>query len=257
MPKLFSDETGNLELKVRKAVRERYATLAECSEGCCEQPRASGLPEEAATVSAGCGSPLALVTPKPGETVLDLGSGGGIDVFRASKMVGDSGRSIGVDATPEMVWRARETARKHGYTNVDFRLGEIESLPIEPGSVDYVISNCVINLSPDKQKVFDEAYRVLRKGGIFAVADITSEVEIPDEIKEQVEVWSSCVSGAITRKQYAEQLQLAGFKEVEIEMVSNDAGAIESICCCDSKDEANIDQKYGIESSHIIARKQE
>src|SRR5712692_7726547 len=174
------------ELDIRKAVKERYAKVATSSEaGCCGGAgcgRDSNLvtlggavPVEASSVNAGCGSPLLLVSPKEGEVVLDLGSGGGIDVFRASQMVGEKGRAIGVDATPEMIWRARETKSKYGsdYASAEFRLGEIEHLPIESGTVDHVISNCVINLSPDKQAVFKESFRVLRDGGVFAVADVT------------------------------------------------------------------------------------
>src|SRR5271169_7214200 len=133
------------------------------------------VPVEAALVDAGCGSPLQLISPREGDVVLDLGSGGGIDVFRASPMVGSHGKALGVDATPEMIWRARETKAKYGrkYANAEFRLGEIEHLPIESGTIDYVISNCVINLSPDKRAVFAEAFRVLKGGGTFAVADVT------------------------------------------------------------------------------------
>jgi arsenite methyltransferase len=242
------------ELKVRRAVRERYGALADRSGTCCEtcsNIAMFDIPEEAVALKSSCGSPLELVSPKPGETVLDLGSGGGIDVFRASKIVGANGKVIGVDATPEMIWQARETARKHGYANVEFRLGEIEALPIESRSVDYIISNCVINLSPDKQKVFHEAYRVLKNGGTFAVADITSEREIPNGIKENVEVWSSCASGAITRARYVEQLKQAGFVNIEIKTVSTSADVADSCC----KDGTKIYQEYGIKSAHILARK--
>lgn len=248
------DLTEDNELKARRGVRDRYAKLAQKQAGegeCCNDSSSStDVPAEALSVYAGCGSPLTLISPKEGDTVLDLGSGGGIDVFRASKLVGERGKAIGVDATPEMIWRARETARKNGYANVEFRLGEIEAFPIESNSVDYVISNCVINLSPDKQRVFKEAYRVLKPRGVFAVADITSEREIPDAAKRNIELWSSCVSGAISRSLYRSQLELAGFRNVEIKTVTNSV-VDESVCC--GNDGAKT--TYGIQSSHIIARK--
>lgn len=203
-------ETGkstDRETELRRNVRERYASLATGKrDSCCENR--SGLietldvPREAVAVKASCGSPLSLVRPKVGEIVLDLGSGGGIDVFHASRLVGEKGKAIGVDATPEMVWRARETAMKYGFSNVKFRLGEIEALPVESESVDYVISNCVINLAPNKQRVFDEAYRVLRKGGTFAVADVTSEREIPDGTKQNMSMWTLC-----QRRNHEDRLQ--------------------------------------------------
>jgi arsenite methyltransferase len=220
---------GVSELEVRKAVKERYAKIAVSSEvGCCcddstlvslDEP----IPVEASSVNAGCGSPLLLVSPKQGDVILDLGSGGGIDVFKASSIVGAEGRAIGVDATPEMVWRARETKSKYGekYANAEFRLGEIEHLPIESGSVDYVISNCVINLAPDKRVVFEEAFRVLRRGGTFAVADITLPKEIPEGARKDMDSWSACVAGALTDSEYKSLLRGAGFRDVEIKHVSD------------------------------------
>jgi arsenite methyltransferase len=221
------------ELEIRKAVKERYAKIAisseseGCSDGCCDNtPTVSlgeAVPIEASSVNAGCGSPLLLVTPKEGEVVLDLGSGGGIDVFRASGMVGKKGRAIGVDATPEMVWRARDTKAKYGskYENVEFRLGEIEHLPIDSGSVDYVISNCVINLSPDKLAVFRESFRALKPGGTFAVADVTLPKEIPNAAKKDMDSWSACIAGALTDSNYRRLLENAGFERVWIEHVSD------------------------------------
>jgi arsenite methyltransferase len=181
------------------------------------------VPVEASSVNAGCGSPLLLVSPKKGDVVLDLGSGGGIDVFRASLMVGGKGRAIGVDATPEMIWRARETKSKYGekYANAEFRLGEIEHLPIDSSSVDYVISNCVINLSPDKPGVFKESFRVLRPGGTLAVADITLPKEIPDTARKDLDSWSACIAGALTDSDYKKFLESAGFQGVRIEHVSD------------------------------------
>lgn len=190
------------ELEIRKAVKERYAKIATSSSnsGCCTDSPAccndsgvltlsESVPLEASSVNAGCGSPLSLISPKEGDVVLDLGSGGGIDIFRASKLVGETGKAIGVDATSEMIWRARDTKSKYGsmYRNTEFRLGEIEHLPIESGTVDYIISNCVINLSPDKSAVFGEAFRVLKEGGTFAVADITLQTEIPDVLRKDMD----------------------------------------------------------------------
>jgi len=221
------------ELEIRRAVKGRYAKLAIssepecCSDGCCNDSTAVSLgapiPIEASSVNAGCGSPLLLVSPKEGDVVLDLGSGGGIDVFRASGMVGKEGRAIGVDATPEMIWRARETKSKYGskYANTEFRLGEIEHLPVESNTVDYVISNCVINLSPDKSAVFRESFRVLKDGGILAVADVTLPKEIPNSARKDMDSWSACIAGALTDSNYKKLLKSAGFKDAQIEHVSD------------------------------------
>jgi arsenite methyltransferase len=221
------------EAEIRKAVKERYAKLALsqdascCEDGSCVDSNmitiGEPLPAEASAVSAGCGSPLLLVTPSKGSVVLDLGSGGGIDVFRASQMVGESGKAIGVDGTPEMVWRARETKSKYGskYDNVEFRLGEIEHLPISSNSIDYVISNCVINLSPDKLAVFEEAFRVLKAGGVFAVADVTLPQEIPESARKDMGSWSACIAGALTDTDYKEKLSQAGFVAIELDHISD------------------------------------
>jgi arsenite methyltransferase len=240
------------ELEIRKAVKERYAKMATSSDvSCCggEDCGDSGLvslsvatPVEASSVNAGCGSPLLLIGPKEGDVVLDLGSGGGIDIFRASQLVGKSGKAIGVDATPEMVWRARETKSKYGdkYANVEFRLGEIEHLPIESNSVDYVISNCVINLSPDKLAVFKESFRVLKEDGVFAVADVTLQDEIPETARKDMDSWSACIAGALTDTNYEGLLTSAGFKDVEVSHVSD----------------KNIGEfPFAYFSSHIKARK--
>ena len=241
------------ELEIRKAVKERYAKMAAssdskcCSEDdCCNDSGLTSLgeavPVEASSVNAGCGSPLLLVSPKEGDVVLDLGSGGGIDIFRASELVGEKGRAIGVDATPEMVWRAKETKSKYGdkYANAEFRLGEIEHLPVESNSVDYVISNCVINLSPDKPAVFRESFRVLKEGGVFAVADVTLPKEIPDSARKDMDSWSSCIAGALTDSDYERLLKSAGFRDVRIEHVSG----------------SNIGEySFAYHSSHIKAKK--
>lgn len=219
------------EAEIRKAVKERYARIAVSAEAACCGGESCGdsdlitigesVPAEASAVSAGCGSPLLLISPRQGDIVLDLGSGGGIDVFRASQLVGEKGRAVGVDATPEMVWRARETKARYGekYANTEFRLGEIEHMPIESSSVDYVISNCVINLSPDKLAVFREAYRVLKEGGVFAVADITLPKEIPESARRDMDSWSACLAGALTDIDYTDKLSKAGFRDIDIEHV--------------------------------------
>jgi ubiquinone/menaquinone biosynthesis C-methylase UbiE len=171
------------------------------------------VPSEALEVGASCGSPLMHANVEEGQVVLDLGSGGGIDVFQASKLVGQSGKVIGLDATPEMVFRARETAKKHGYENVEFRLGEIEHMPIESNSVDLVISNCVLNLVPDKQSAFKEIYRVLKPGGKVSISDMVATQEARKIIKP--EEWAACIAGAVTSEEYKDILERAGFKDIK------------------------------------------
>jgi ubiquinone/menaquinone biosynthesis C-methylase UbiE len=170
-------------------------------------------------MAAGCGNPTGLGMIREGETVLDLGSGGGIDVFLASKKVGQRGRVIGLDMTPGMVQRARANARRVGLANVEFRSGEIENMPIEAGSVDVIISNCVICLSPDKGKVFREMFRVLRHGGRLAIADEVAVRPFTKEEREDSTSWCSCVTGAITEKEYASALSNAGFKDVYVKQL--------------------------------------
>jgi SAM-dependent methyltransferase len=164
----------------------------------------------------GCGNPTAIADLKAGEAVLDLGSGAGVDVFLAANKVGPTGRVIGVDMTEEMVGKATSTARDHGYRNVEFRLGEIEKLPVQDESVDAIISNCVINLSPDKSKVFREAHRVLKPGGRLTVSDIVSEGALPDEIKGDSNAWACCIGGALEHQEYLEKIKKAGFKDVQV-----------------------------------------
>jgi arsenite methyltransferase len=215
------------ELEVRKAVKERYAKLAN-SESCCDPGACCGnqdslvnIPSEASSINASCGSPVSLIFLKEGDVVVDLGSGGGIDVFRASPLVGKSGKAIGVDATPEMIWRARETAMKYkeNYPNAEFRLGEIEHLPIESNTADYVISNCVINLSPNKQQVFNEAFRALKPNGQFVVADITVNGEVPESARNDMSSWSECISGAISDSDYKSMLASSGFVDIKVEEI--------------------------------------
>ena len=216
---------------VRKAVRERYGALALTPSSCCGPtpetmcncgdiyPKAEivSLPSEAVAVSAGCGNPTAIASLKPGMTVVDLGSGGGIDCFLSAKKVGAKGKVYGIDATPEMIHRARKTARENGYDNVEFRLGEIEHMPLEAGIADVVISNCVINLSPNKQQVFNEAFRVLKPGGKLAVSDIVLLKDLPENIRKDMRAWSECVSGAVSEKEYTGAMSKAGFEKIKVE----------------------------------------
>jgi arsenite methyltransferase len=224
--------------EIKQAVKERYTAIAKSkSSGCgCggEQSCCGGgdpkqaaeligynvkeleeIPQEA-ILGLGCGSPLAYVGLKPGETILDLGSGGGIDVFLAAKKMGAKGSVIGVDMNEAMIKRASEAANEYGFKNVDFRLGEIEDMPVEDGTIDAIISNCVINLSPDKPRVFREANRVLKPGGRITVSDIVTEGEIPEEIRRNLNSWASCVSGALPQEEYLKDIEAAGFKKPKI-----------------------------------------
>jgi arsenite methyltransferase len=220
---------------VRKVVRKEYAKVA-TGNNCCESVSpcgCSGLPEvvskgigysdedlaglpEGANMGLGCGNPIALASLKEGETVLDLGSGGGIDCFLAAKKVGESGKVIGVDMTPEMVEKARQNAKKAKHANVEFRLGEIENIPVADNTVDIVISNCVINLSPDKERVFHEANRVLKQNGRMMVSDIVLLIDLPDFIKESVRAYAGCIAGAMKKKDYLDVIKSAGFKNVKV-----------------------------------------
>lgn len=216
------------EADVRTGVRKAYAQRAKLSgESCCPQSGSvtleagyadeelSSLPDSAVSVSAGCGNPTAIAELKSGEVVLDLGSGGGIDVLLAARRVGPSGKAIGVDMTPEMLDAARKNARKSGLKNVEFRLGEIEHLPVPDESVDVIISNCVINLSPEKDQVFKEAYRVLKKGGRMQVSDMMAS-GIPDVVKKDLSLWASCIGGAIELEEYLSKIRSAGFSEAKV-----------------------------------------
>jgi arsenite methyltransferase len=218
---------------IKRAVRDRYAGHAAQATSCCSPGCGCG---DAATVSRevgysaeqlaqipdgadlglGCGNPLAMMELREGETVLDLGSGGGIDCFLAAKRVGETGRVIGVDMTPEMIARARRNAAEGGYTNVEFRLGEVEHLPVADGTVDAIISNCVINLVPDKRAAFEEAFRVLKPGGRLSVSDIVLLGEVPVAIADSVEAYVACLSGAILRDDYLGMMREAGFDDVRV-----------------------------------------
>ena len=220
--------------ELKNAVRESYARVAEqstscCSSGCCttakpmEIGKKIGYTEEemqavpsGANLGLGCGNPIALASIREGETVLDLGSGAGFDCFLASNIVGPTGLVIGVDMTEEMVARARDNARKGGYGNVEFRSGEIEALPIEDNTIDIIISNCVINLVPDKERAFQEAFRVLKPGGRLMVSDIVLLKGLPDFVKESIQAYVGCVSGASTRTKYLQSIKSAGFEQVAV-----------------------------------------
>jgi len=225
------------EKEIKKAVKEGYAKIAKQGSSCCGPVKSCcsstdlaqnisksiGYTEnelnavpEGANLGLGCGNPLALASLREGETVLDLGSGAGFDCFLAAKRVGETGRVIGVDMTPEMVAKARENAGKGNYTNVEFRLGEIENLPVADSSVDAVISNCVINLSPDKEKVFAETFRVLRPGGRLMVSDIVLLQELPDWIKSSISAYIGCLAGAMMKEDYITAVKKAGFRDVSI-----------------------------------------
>ncbi len=221
------------EKRLKDGVREAYAEIARqqsqccCSSSCCgaggsAAVSAGYLPEELqrvpqeAVMGLGCGSPTAVAEIKEGEVVVDLGAGPGVDAFLAANKVGPNGKVIGVDMTAEMVDKANGIARTHGYSNVEFRLGELEALPVDTGSADLVISNCVINLCPDKGKAFREACRVLRPGGRLIVADIVSEKPLAAELREDLGAWASCIGGALERQAYLAKIEEAGFENVDI-----------------------------------------
>src|SRR5512136_2722163 len=209
--------------EVRENVREHYADFARTSASCCASTNtlyAEGtledLPRDIAAFTAGNGDPITPANLQPGETVLDLGSGGGLDCFLAARQVGETGHVIGVDMTPEMLERARQAADQLGLPNVEFRQGYLEELPVEDRSVDVVISNCVINLSPDKPQVFREIFRVLKPAGRVAVSDTVTNGELPESIKKDMEAWGACVAGALDMNDYIAGLTEAGFTEVTV-----------------------------------------
>ena len=221
--------------QVHDAVREKYGEIARSvgKGGCCgpsscgcgdpitsnlySDSETNDLPADAVAVSLGCGNPTALIELLPGQTVLDLGSGGGIDVLLSAKRVGPSGKVYGLDMTDEMLALARENQRKAGANNVEFLKGTIEAIPLPDQSVDVIISNCVINLSEDKDAVLREAFRVLKPGGRFAVSDVVIRGAVPSEIRRSMELWVGCVAGALEEEEYAAKLKGAGFESVEVE----------------------------------------
>jgi arsenite methyltransferase len=207
--------------QIKDSVQHRYARIALTDASCCapESSSCCGPSTDAAAegdLGLGCGLPTSFADLHPGETVLDLGSGAGVDVFRAAKLVGENGRVIGVDMTPEMIAKARGNAEAGGYTNVEFRLGDIEHLPVDDSSVDIVLSNCVINLVPDKRQVFDEIHRVLRDGGRFAVSDIVTIGDVPSDVRDDPDLWAGCLAGALDRSEYLDIIGRAGFVDIEV-----------------------------------------
>ncbi len=225
------------EVVIKDLVREGYGRIAQGKDRCC-LPMASccagggrteglakrigytdedlGAIPEGANLGLGCGNPIALSSLQPGETVLDLGSGAGLDCFLAARQVGPDGKVIGVDMTPEMIERARQNARAGGFENVEFRLGEIEDLPVPDDHVDAVVSNCVINLAPDKARVFREAFRVLKPGGRIIVSDIVLKKDLPDFIRDSAQAYLGCVAGAVRREDYLAAMRRAGFREITV-----------------------------------------
>ena len=215
---------------VREQVRRRYGATARgetssCGDGCCSSTSAdllgysaeeSAIAPEGANLGLGCGNPLAIASLRAGQVVLDLGSGAGFDCFLAARAVGTSGKVIGIDMTHDMLNKARENAQKNGFTNVEFRLGEIEALPVADNSIDVIISNCVINLSPEKQRVFDEAFRVLKPDGRLAVADMVATAPVPDEIKSDWAAYTGCMAGASEITELQRMLEASGFKNIKI-----------------------------------------
>jgi arsenite methyltransferase len=246
------------QIDIRTTIREHYGAIAEKAQdstqiGCCasasqssccgsmdesaeismvsrlyEDPDVAELPSEVTDISLGCGDPVTLASLKLGQTVLDLGSGGGIDCFLAAKKVGPAGNVIGVDMTAAMIEKARLNKQKLGADNVEFRLGEIEHLPVADGTVDVIISNCVINLSPDKPQVFREAFRVMKPGGKLAVSDIVTDGPLPEEIKSSLSAWAGCIAGALEVKDYIRAIEDAGFVDVQLKPTYWDQDVIDA-----------------------------
>lgn len=226
---------------IHETVQKHYAERIKDSASCCGDSSCCStesnlypadllatLPAGESTISYGCGDPITLASLKPGQTVLDLGSGAGLDCFFAAKKVGETGRVIGVDMTPEMIERARASARRLSLENVEFRQGYLEDLPVERNTVDVIISNCVINLAPDKSKVFDEAFRVLKPGGKLAVSDIVTDGPLPESVKQSLSAWAGCVAGAVEAKDYVAMMESAGFRDISITPVFFDKETIDS-----------------------------
>jgi len=265
--------------EIRSAVRERYGSLArEKNQSCCAPQTAkqgsccgaqassccppvraerlysgeelANLPSDVTDMALGCGNPTAIAELKEGEVVLDLGSGGGIDCFLAAQKVGAQGRVIGVDMTPEMIQLARQNVQKMETSNVEFRLGEMEHMPVADNSVDVIISNCVINLSPDKEAVFGEAYRVLKPGGRLCVSDMALLAELPEEIKDNLDQWSGCIAGALREEVYLDKIRAAGFNDITI-----DRSPVSLYVEDEAQPETYIDLRDKVVSVRVKARK--
>ncbi len=228
-------------MDVHDVVKERYGAIASgTQESCCgsgsdcgcnttlyDAALTEGLPVDVTGLSLGCGDPVSIASLRAGETVLDLGSGGGIDCFLAARQVGESGYVIGVDMTPEMLMKANANKVKMGVNNVEFRRGQIEALPVQDNSIDVIMSNCVINLAPDKRAVFNEAIRVLKPGGRISISDIVTEGEFSAELRADTAKWAECVTGAIDAEIYTGMMREAGFSEIQIVDKSDAEGIVE------------------------------
>ena len=274
--------TMTTDAAVREIVKERYGEFARAPRsggasgcgtgGCCggstatfdpitanlyDEGEAAGVPAEALLLSLGCGNPTALAELHEGETVLDLGSGGGIDVLLSAKRVGPSGKAYGLDMTDDMLAAANENKRRAGAENVEFLRGEIENIPLPDASVDVIISNCVINLSADKPRVLAEAFRVLKPGGRFAVSDVVVRGNVPDGIRRNVELWIGCVAGALEENEYRTLLTAAGFRDVDVEPTriysAEDAGALLNSSGVDGVLKEDVDGRFM--SAFVRARK--
>jgi arsenite methyltransferase len=227
---------------IHETVREHYAeriksSSASCcgADGCCTPESnlypidlLTTVPSDVASTSYGCGDPITLASLKPGQIVLDLGSGAGLDCILAAQKVGETGHVIGVDMTPEMIERAQANAKRVNLKNVEFRQGYLESLPVESGIVDVIISNCVINLSPDKEKVFTEAFRVLAPGGKLAVSDIVTDGPLPEAIKQSLSAWAGCVAGAVEAEDYIGMMKSVGFTDIAVTPVFFDKETVDA-----------------------------
>ena len=226
---------------IHETVREHYAERIKSSASCCGTDNCCSpesnlypadllttVPSDVSSTSYGCGDPITLASLKPGQTVLDLGSGAGLDCLLAAQKVGPKGRVIGVDMTPEMIERAQANAKRVNATNVEFRQGYLEDLPVESSTVDVIISNCVINLSPDKEKVFNEAFRVLAPGGKLAVSDIVTDGELPELVRNSLSAWAGCVAGAVEAKEYIAMMEAVGFTDISIKPVFFDKQIVDS-----------------------------
>ncbi|MEK6753831.1 MAG: arsenite methyltransferase [Chloroflexota bacterium] len=236
---------------IHETVREHYAERIKSNASCCGPDNScdtssnlypidllATVPSDVAGASYGCGDPITLASLKPGQTVLDLGSGAGLDCLLAAQKVGPEGRVIGVDMTPEMIERAQANAKRVNATNVEFRQGYLEELPVESNTVDVIISNCVINLSPDKEKVFNEAFRALAPGGKLAVSDIVTDGELPEAVRKSLSAWAGCVAGAVEAKDYIGMMESVGFTDISIKPVFFDKETVDS-----ALDEMKLDVK--------------